>query len=95
MSKTKGTALLLEQMRILEEIVKEKGEKVADFSLALALSEASNEDVLPCDARNTRKNINTMMNIDLNLRETAEILTEGQEKIASILISEHNQEIDS
>lgn len=89
-----GTARLLEQNRILDEVTAQHGEKRAMFAFALALSEKSNTDFQPDDASKVKIAINTMMHNDLELVKTAEFLRTSQERLNQTIF-EHNQEVQN
>ena len=83
-----GTARLLEQNRILDEVIQQHGENRAMFAFALSLSENSNTDYQPDDARKVKNAINTMMHHDLELHRAAEFLRASQENLNRTLFSQ-------
>jgi hypothetical protein len=89
-----GTSRLLEQNRILNEVIAEHGENRAMFAFALSLSEKSNTDYQPDDARRVRTAINTMMHHDLEIPKTAEFLRTSQESLNQTIFSEGHEEND-
>lgn len=83
-----GTARLLEQNRILDEVIEEHGENRAMFAFALSLSENSNIDYQPDDARKVKNAINTMMHHNLELHKAAEFLRASQDNLNRTLFSQ-------
>jgi chemotaxis regulatin CheY-phosphate phosphatase CheZ len=85
--KTRGTAHLLEQSRTLTNVIDEHGEKRAMFAFALSLSENSDLDYQPDDAKKVHNAINTMMHEDLQLESIAEFLKQSQESLNQTLFN--------
>ena len=89
---TSGTARLLEKNRVLDEVFRLDGENRAMFAFALSLSENSNTDYQPDDARKVKNPINTMMNCDLALHETAKFLRESENILNETLFLKEKKE---
>ena len=87
MSDVSGTALFLEQNKILNEISNTQGENAANYTLAFTLSEVTGKEHLPSEAQNFRDIVNVMMNNDLQLQEASKILENGRKQITEVLTS--------